>query len=110
MLPHSTTKGKKPYLPSSFPVILLSVFSVTVSISPQLPLQQFFSQVHTNALPSLRSAVLVIAQQPRVKGSAKGTLILSHPPLGLKGINIYAETCEESHCVRWIGSQGKGRN
>lgn len=109
-LPRSTTQDKKPYLPSSFPVILISVFNITVSILPQLRFQQFFSQVRTNALPSLCSAVLVIAQQPQVKGSAKGTLIFSYPPLGLKGINVYAETCKESHCVCWIKRQGKGRH
>ena len=80
-----------------------------MSTSSQLQFQQFFGQARTNTLASLCSAVLVIAQQSHVKGSAKGSLILSYLLLGLKEINVYAKTCEESHHACRIGRQGKGR-
>lgn len=111
VLPWSTTEDKKPSLPFSFPVILFYffIFNTSVSILPQLWFQQFFSQVCINVLASLSSAVLVIAQQPPAKGSAKGSLILSYLLPGPKEINIYAGTCEVSHCVRCIWGAGKGQ-
>lgn len=67
-----------------------------MSILPQLRFQQFFSQVRTSVLALLHSAVLVIAQQPHVKGSAKASLIFSYLLLGLKETNIYVMTCKET--------------
>lgn len=56
------------------------------------------------------SAVPVIAPQPHIKGSAKTSLILFSLLLGSEKINVYAETCEDSHGMCWEAGKGQTLN